>query len=222
MKLNLTVLSKTILKLPKLFLGFILSSFGITLMLTAGTGVNPWGTFTSGLVNITGMSFGNLSQLIGLTIILITLPLKIFPGIGTVLNMIFIGLFIDFFKSSGLLVQPNHLTLQLLMCILGLITLSFGIYVYISCGLGAGPRDGLMLALIKISGKSITVIKTLLEISVVIIGISLGGVMGVGTVLIALLGGKFLNFTFTKLNFDPMAIKHQNLSDFFKSTEVHN
>ena len=216
-KIENRVLLDIFIKLPKLFTGFIFASIGITLMITAGIGMNPWGTFTSGLVNITGLSFGRLSQLIGFIIILGSLPIKSFPGIGTLLNMIFIGVFIDFFKSSGFFIQPNSILLQLLMCITGLTILSLGIYTYISCGLGAGPRDGLMLALMRITGKSVTIIKPIIEITVILIGFALGGPIGFGTVIVAILGGKFLSIIFNVMKFDPEDNKQQNLVELSRS-----
>lgn len=215
---KLNSFSYIIKKLPKLFFGFLLCALGINLMLTAGIGLNPWGTFTSGLESITHLSFGKLSQLIGLLIIVLTLPLKIVPGIGTILNMIFIGMFIDLFKSLNFMVQPSTFILQLIMCIVGLSILSYGIYMYISCGLGAGPRDGLMLALIKITGKNATVIKPTIEITVTILGLILGGPLGIGTILVALIGGKFLDIIFTMNSYDPKATEHKNLLHL--STEI--
>lgn len=202
-----------ITRLPRLLIGLVLCSLGITLLLTAGIGLNPWGTFTAGLVNITGLSFGRLSQLIGLTIIVLTIPLKVVPGVGTILNMIFIGMLIDIFKTLSFMTQPSVFVLQLLMCIIGLGILSVGIYTYMSSGLGAGPRDGLMLALIKITGQNATVIKPIIEVTVTIIGILLGGPLGIGTVIVALLGGKFLDAVFNFMNYDPKATQHQNVLD---------
>jgi len=211
--INFSALYALLKKIPKLFIGLALCAFGITLMLTANIGVNPWGTFTYGLVNVTGLSFGKLSQLIGLTIIVGTLFMKIYPGVGTLFNMYFIGFFIDTFKSSGFLVQPDNFLIQIVMCLVGLVILSFGIYLYLSCGLGAGPRDGLMIALIRITGKSVTLIKPVLEITVIILGILLGGPLGVGTILVAVLGGKILDAIFKLMKYDPKENTHQNLVD---------
>ena len=208
---------EVIIKLPKLFLGFALCALGITLLLKANLGMNPWGTFTSGLVNITGLSFGQLTQLIGLFIIIATLPIKSIPGIGTLLNMYFIGIFIDLFSNLSWLATPDHFLLQLTMCFMGLFILSFGIYVYLSCGLGAGPRDGLMIALIKITNSSATFVKPMIEITVTIVGILLGGPLGIGTVIVALSGGRILDYFFKKFKYDPKEHAQTTLLDFFKT-----
>ena len=113
------VLIDIIKRLPKLFIGLFLCAIGISILLTAGIGLNPWGTFTAGLVNITGLSFGRLSQLIGLTIIVLTIPMKVVPGIGTILNMIFIGIFIDFIRTTNLIPTSDQLLVQLVLCIVG-------------------------------------------------------------------------------------------------------
>lgn len=206
---------KILLRLPRLFWGFTLCAIGIRFLITADLGMNPWGTFTAGLVNITGLSFGRLSQLIGLIIIVLTLPIKSFPGIGTILNMIFIGFFIDLFAHLPFMVTPDHFILKLVMCFVGLIILSYGIYMYLSCGLGAGPRDGLMIALIKITRSNATVIKPAIEITVTVIGIILGGPLGIGTFIVALLGGKFLDYFFFRFQYDPKINKQDTLVDFF-------
>jgi len=199
--------------LPKLFIGFILCSLGIRLLITADLGMNPWGTFTSGLVNITNLSFGQLSQLIGFVIIIATLPLKSIPGVGTLLNMFFIGYFIDLFEGLPFMVTPNHFILKLAMCLLGLVVLSYGIYLYLSCQLGAGPRDGLMIALIKITNSSASIIKPAIEITVTLIGIALGGPLGIGTLIVALLGGKILDFFFKIFHYDPKSHHQRTLLD---------
>lgn len=201
------------LRFIKLFIGFGLCSFGISLLLTADLGMNPWGTFTSGLVNITGLSFGQLSQAIGLIIIVATLPIKSVPGIGTLLNMYFIGFFIDLFSGLAFMVKPDLWFLQVAMCFLGLFVLSFGIYLYLSCGLGAGPRDGLMIALIKLTNTSATVIKPIMEVTVTLIGILLGGPLGIGTIIVALSGGRLLDFFFNRFNYDPKAHPQSTLLD---------
>lgn len=208
-----------IIKLPKLFFGFALCSIGIRFLITADLGMNPWGTFTSGLVNITGLSFGQLTQLVGLTIVIVTLPIKSIPGVGTLLNMFFIGYFIDLFSELPFMITPDTFILQLIMCLVGLIILSYGIYVYLSCGLGAGPRDGLMIALIKITNSNATFIKPIIEVTVTILGLLLGGPLGIGTFIVAFFGGKILDLFFKKFNYNPKLHPQSTLIDLFKATK---
>ncbi len=214
--MNQVVLKNLVKKLPKLLFGFMVCGLGLSLTIKAGVGMSSWSTFTAGLVNVTGIPFGKLTQIIGFAIIIITIPLKVYPGIGTILNMIFLGFFIDFFKDSGYIIQPENFTLQILMCLIGLVIFLIGCYIYISCGLGAGPRDGLMIAMIKITGKNVSIVKPSIEITVLIIGAILGSAIGVGTVLVAVLGGKILDIIFKFMKFDPKALEQQNLYELSK------
>lgn len=214
--LNTAELKRTLLILPKLTVGLFLCALGIVTMLLSDIGLNPWGTLNAGLVNVSPLSFGQWSQIIGLAIILFTFLLKVVPGIATLLNMYLIGLFMDWILDSGLMPTPGLLPLQILMNLAGLLVFSIGVTVYLSCGLGAGPRDGLMIALIRLTGKSVTVIKTSIEITVTAAGVLLGGPLGIGTVLVALLGGRVQDWVFQRAGFDPRLEKQVNLLETFR------
>jgi len=209
--MNLTELLKNFIRL---FLGFFIISFGIVLMYKAAIGMTPWGTFHVGLMEVTPLSLGRISQLVGLIIILFSFALKIYPGIGTILNMIFVGYFIDVINNFFQINNLNSLIMKCLLCLLGLWIFSYGIYLYISSGLGAGPRDGLMVGLMKITGISVTYIKPAIEFTVIVIGILLGGPFGLGTFIVALLGGKFLDIIFKLHNYDPTKSEHLSLKKF--------
>ncbi len=200
----------------RLFIGFFILALGIVIMYKAGIGMTPWGTFHVGLMKVTGLTLGRISQLVGLIVILFSMFLKIYPGLATLLNMFFIGFFIDLINPLNIYPQPSSKILQCIMCLIGLWVFSLGIYLYISCGLGAGPRDGLMVGLIKITGLSATYIKPAIEITVIVTGIILGGPFGIGTFLIAFLGGKFLDIIFNIADYDPAETKHISFSNFYK------
>lgn len=221
--MNLTELKNLLFKMPKLFFGFILCGLGIALMKNAGLGLNPWGIFHMGVTVQTGITFGTVTQLTGLAIILLSIPLKIIPGIGTILNMYFIGIFIDMFDKSPYITTPDNFVLQLLVLVIGMVILSVGIFFYLGCGLGAGPRDGLMLGLMKKLNKPVSVIKTVIEVSVTIIGVVLGGPLGVGTIIIAFTFGFCLEMTFKIGKKNAKEIEQRNLKDeyirLFKSVE---
>ena len=211
--MNLSKLKNLLLKMPQLFLGFILCGLGIAMMKNAGLGLNPWGIFHMGISNQTGISFGTITQTTGLAIILLSLPLKIIPGVGTILNMYFIGMFIDIFDRSTFIMTPEPFILKLLILVAGMCIMSGGIFFYLSCGLGAGPRDGLMLGLMKILNKPVSVIKTVIEVSAMIIGLILGGPLGIGTVIIALSFGYCLEMTFKIGRKNAKEIEQRNLKD---------
>lgn len=208
--------NKVICIFPKLILGLFLCGFGIVTMLQSNIGLDPWGTLNAGLVIVTPVTFGQWSQIIGLGIIFATFFMEVVPGIATLLNIGLIGVFMDVILAADNLRTPENLLFQMLMNLAGLVTFCFGVYLYLSCDLGAGPRDGLMIALMKITGRSVTVIKTSIEVTVTLLGVFLGGPLGIGTILVALLGGKILDAIFRFMNFDPKEQKQINLLETFQ------
>ncbi len=189
--------------IPKLLIGFFVIAIGIQMTILADLGMNPWGTFHQGVAKITPLSFGQVTQVTGLAVIIFSLFFKIKPGLGTVLNMLFIGAFVDFIKFFGLVPQPNALAFKILYLLVGMFLFNYGVYVYLSCRLGAGPRDGLLVGLVKITGKTVTTIRPLIEITVLVIGIILGGTFGIGTIINALAGGWMLQQIFDFHKFSP-------------------
>ena len=210
-------LNKILKQIPKLMIGFFVIATGIVFMLQANLGMNPWGTLHMGIVNQIGITFGRASQLTGLIIIVLSLFIRVYPGVATILNMYFIGFFVDMIKGSGYIPVFDHLGLQVIELLLGLFFFSYGLYIYLSCGLGAGPRDGLMVGLIRITGLSATYIKPALEITVIAMGFLLGGKVGIGTAVVAILGGYILDGIFHFHQFDPKSKRQLNLYDHYKS-----
>ena len=214
--ININNLKEVLFIFPKLILGLFLCGLGIVTMLMSNIGLNPWGTLNAGFVNVTPISFGQWSQIIGLVIILFTMFLKVIPGIATILNIYLIGVFMDLILESGLMPSPGNIVFQIPMNLAGLLIFSFGVYMYLSCGLGAGPRDGLMIALMNLTGKSVTVIKTSIEVTVTVLGIMMGGPLGIGTVMVALLGGRILDSVFTFFKYDPKEKSQMNFIGLYK------
>lgn len=201
-------------KLPKLFIGFGFCSLGIAMMYQArDLGLGPWDVLHTGIMNYTPLTFGQVSQIMGLMVILIGLTLGISPGIGTVFNMLFVGLFIDMFNK--ILFTPQTFWGKILILELGVWILCVGIYYYLNCGLGAGPRDGLMLGLVKKTNLSIAIIKTTMELTVVILGYLLGGKVGIGTIIVALTMGYALQVVFKVVNYDSKTTVHRTLKEDF-------
>ncbi|WP_350343390.1 membrane protein [Proteinivorax tanatarense] len=174
---------QTLPKMPKLFFGYFLCALGISMMYQARSlGLGPWDVLHTGVMNHTPLSFGQTSQLTGFVLILLSFFLGIYPGIGTVFNMVFVGIFIDVINNSSVLFSPQTFVGKLIMLEMGVWVLSIGIYFYLKSGLGAGPRDGLMLGLVKKLKLPISLIKTSNEVTAVLIGAILGGSVGVGTI----------------------------------------
>lgn len=202
----------TIRKLVQLFLGFFIIAIGTVLNLKSNLGMNPWGAFHQGVALNTPLSFGQVSQLTGLIIILLSLFIKIRPGIGTILNMITIGIFVDWIQKTNFIPTPNTLPLKFMYLLVGLFIFNYGVYLYLSTELGAGPRDGLLVGLVKITGKTVTTIRPMIEITVLTIGVLLGATFGIGTIVNALLGGWVLQRIFSFHNYTPKS-KMKTVSD---------
>ncbi len=176
--------------------GMFIIANGIVLTVNAELGVNPWDVLHIGLSNLTGLSMGQVIQGTGLIAIIASIAARIKISIGTFLSMILHGLFVDLIFSLGYLPQADHLLVRLLMFVFGTAFFGLGVAFYISANLGAGPRDGLMLALTRLTGQKVGVVKTGIEITAATSGYLLGGPLGLGTVIFALSIGMFIEFGF--------------------------
>lgn len=179
------------------FLGLVLFSFGISLTIRGALlGIGPWDVLHVGLFINFGLTIGIWAIVSGLVLVLATsLYLKQWPLIGTWLNMILVGLFIDIFLWLLPAVSVSNPVIQTILFIVGVAIMGVGVGMYIAANMGAGPRDTLMLILVEKTGWTVKKVRTLLEIVVGIIGWSLGGPLGVGTVLIALTLGYLVHYT---------------------------
>jgi len=211
--MNPIVIKKMLKNIPKLMFGFAIIAMGINLTLYANLGLNPWGTFHQGLAGISGLSFGAASQITGLLIIAMSLFIKIYPGIGTILNMFFIGFLVDAFDAMHFIPLSDNLAVKILYLIIGTFLFNYGVYVYLSCELGAGPRDGLLVGIVKLTGLSVSIVRPIIEITILLIGIFMGGSYGIGTVLNAIGGGYILNTIFKYHKFNPKETKQMVITD---------
>ncbi|WP_432401829.1 YczE/YyaS/YitT family protein [Wukongibacter sp. M2B1] len=203
--------------LLRLILGLLLYALGVVLSINANLGVAPWDTFHQGLSNLVNVTFGQASIIVGFIIVLINLYLKENIGIGTILNMILIGLFIDLIFYYNIIPIMDSFISGLLMIILSMFTISLASYCYIGAKFGSGPRDGLMVGLTKKTGYPVGLIRGLIELSVLFIGFLLGGKVGIGTVILAFGIGPIVQFTFDKLHFEVSDVKHIYLFDKSKA-----
>jgi len=207
-------------RIPKLMLGFIIIAFGIRLMIDTDLGLNPWGIFHSGISDLTGITFGQAAQLTGLGIILISMIFRIYPGIGTILNMIFIGWFVDLIRIFNLSPKFSGLAINIIVFFIGLIIFDYGIYVYLKADLGSGPRDSLMLALTKISRFTAGQNKIMMEITAAVTGYLMGGLAGLGTIIAAIFGGIFLDIIFRLFKYDPKTRTFTNIVINYREIKV--
>ena len=174
-----------------LIFGLILFGLGETLLITANAGVSPWTVLAQGISVKTGYSIGITTFIVSISVLFLWIPLKQKPGIGTILNAIIISVVID--VSLPHLPSPEILLYQILQIFIGVMLVGVGSGFYLIANLGPGPRDGLMTGLQKMTNLSIALIRTIIEISAVIAGWYLGGVVGIGTVVFALGVGPFVS-----------------------------
>ncbi|MBG6238836.1 putative membrane protein YczE [Mycetocola sp. CAN_C7] len=177
----------------QLLIGLFLYGIALALIVRAAIGVAPWDVLTQGIALKTGLGFGLITIGVGAIVLLLWIPLKQKPGIGTVLNVLLVGPAADF----GLWLIPDGLDLwvRILLFPAGLIVLALATGLYIGARFGAGPRDGLMTGVHELTGWPIWVGRTGIEIVVLSIGWILGGNVGIGTVLFAVLIGPLCHVT---------------------------
>lgn len=175
------------LRLAKLLVGVFLYGFAMSLMVRAGLGVAPWDVLSLGLVRQTGLSFGLLTILIGVGVLLLWWPLRQRAGLGTVLNALLVGPSAQF----GLWLLPDFglVWQQVLVFASGLLLLALATGLYIGARFGPGPRDGLMTGVHARTGWPIWAVRTGIEGSVLLAGWWMGGTVGLGTLAFALLIG---------------------------------
>jgi len=185
-------------RLLQLLTGLVLFGIGIALMLRAEIGLAPWDVLTQGIERQTGWPFGVITVLISLLVLLLWLPLRQRPGWGSVLNAILIGPAVQL----GLMMLPQTQLLhwQVLMFASGLVMIAVATGMYIGAHMGTGPRDGLMIGLHTCTGYAIWKVRTALEVTVLVVGVALGGTIGWGTLAFALLIGPLCGFTMPLLD----------------------
>ncbi|TGA98016.1 hypothetical protein E4665_10160 [Sporolactobacillus shoreae] len=199
---------KLIATLGRLFLGLFLFALGAVCTINAHLGLQPWDVLHQGLARTFHITIGMGNILVALLILIINRLLGEKIGFGTICNMLFIGIFMDVLMLNHLVPVYHMFVLRILMVLAGLAILSFGTYLYLSAGLGTGPRDGLMVVLARKTKRSVRLIRTLNEAVALIIGYFLGGSVGIGTLIMVSLVGIFVQFTFKICKFDVKNVHH--------------
>jgi uncharacterized membrane protein YczE len=193
-------------RLLKLNLGLVLFGTGLWLGLVAELGVGPWDVLTGGLSQQLGVRFGLMAIMVSVVVLLIGLAARVRPGIGTLLNVVVIGVVIDVLLATPLLsgLDEQPLPLRLSATLLGIASVAAGSALYLGAHLGPGPRDGLMVALHLRTGWPVGTARAVLESVVLLLGVLLGGPVGVGTVLFALGIGPAVQVAFRVLRQTPV------------------
>jgi uncharacterized membrane protein YczE len=162
-----------------------LAGYGVSMamMVRAGLGLDPWDVFHQGLALRTGMSIGLASAVVGVAVLLAWIPLRNRPGIGTVANVVVIAVTVD--SALWLMPTPTSLAVRAALMLAAVVLNALSTVLYIGAGLGPGPRDGLMTGLVMRTGRSVRLVRTTIEVTVLAVGWLLGGTVGVGTVVYA-------------------------------------
>ena len=185
--------------------GLVLFGTGLWLGLVADLGVGPWDVLTGGLSQQLGTPFGRTAIAISVVVLLIGLAAKVRVGPGTLANVVVIGAVVDVLLATGLLddLGDKPLALRLFATLLGIACVATGSALYLGAHLGPGPRDGLMVALHTRTGWRVGTCRALLECTVLVLGVLLGGPVGVGTLLFALGIGPAVQLAFSLLRQTP-------------------
>lgn len=187
---------RTGVRLAQLIGGLGLYGVSEALMLAPGVGVDPWDVFHTGLARLTGIPVGTVLIAVGVLVLLLWIPLRQRPGLGTAANVVVIGAVVDLIL--GATPAPHALWLRWAEFGAGVLLNAVATGLYIGAGLGAGPRDGLTTALAA-RGRSIRVVRTAIEVSVLVVGWLLGGNVGLGTVVYAVAIGPLVHVTIPRL-----------------------
>jgi uncharacterized membrane protein YczE len=184
-------------RLVQLYAGLVLYGASMALQVRAGLGLDPWDVFHQGVADRTGLSFGTVVILTGAAVLLAWIPLRQRPGIGTISNVFVIGIAVD--AALAVLPDAGSTPVAWAMLLAGVALNGVASGAYIGAGLGPGPRDGLMTGLVRRTGGSVRLIRTTIEVTVLAVGVVLGGTVGPGTLIYALSIGPLIHVFLPRL-----------------------
>ena len=205
---------KVFLRIIKAALSLFAFSFGVTLTVQANIGVAPWDVFNLGVAGVTPLSYGDVATIVSFTVLIIAALMKEKIGFGTILDMCITGKGVDLFIWLDIIPEQHDLLTGILMLIGGLVVMAVCVFLYMSTGLGCGPRDSLMMALSRrMKNIPVGIVRVGLEGVVLLIGWLLGGPVGIGT-LISVVGlGLIMQLVFKIVHFNADAIAHESVLD---------
>jgi len=200
-----------------LMFGLFLYALGIVVTIRANIGYAPWDAFHAGLSQKLGISFGMASIIVGVFVGVLVLVWGEKIGLGSILNMVLIGIIIDIIMYTGIIPLSGNYITGIVMLLIGLFIIAVGTYFYIKSAFGAGPRDSLMVVLNRKTRIPVGVCRIMVELTVTIAGWALGGMVGIGTVISALAIGFFVQLVFAVLRFKPAAVQHETFRQTYES-----
>ena len=195
----------TLRRLPRLLCGLVVCGVGIAMMVAANLGLAPWDVLHQGIAKRTGIAIGTVGILVGILVLVAWRPLGERYGIGTLVNVVLIGVTIDVVLPR----LPDHPSAptQWLLLLVGAFLLGPGGALYIGVGLGAGPRDGIMTSLAA-RGYKLWKVRTAMELTVLVIGWLLGGSVGIGTIVFAATIGPNVHVFLERWTLEPITVIH--------------
>ncbi len=167
----------------QLYAGLVLYGFSIALMVRSHLGLAPWDVLHSGLTKHFPIDIGQALVIVSFVVMIAWIPLREMPGLGTISNAIVIGVSTDLFLV--VLSRPDAMSVRIVLLVAGIVLQGVATAAYIGAQFGRGPRDGLMTGLSRRSGRSLRLVRTIMELALVVIGLLLGGVAGLGTIVYA-------------------------------------
>ena len=183
---------RTVRRLVQLYAGLALYGWSMAMMLRGGLGLAPWDVLNEGLATRLPLSYGEITMVIGVLVLLLWIPLRQWPGLGTVSNVVVIGITVD--VGLAVLPAPEPLAARMALMVGGVVLNGLAGAAYVGSWFGAGPRDGLMTGLVTRTGRSVRLVRTSIEVVVLALGWLLGGTVGIGTVLYAVGIGPLVQF----------------------------
>ena len=190
-------------RLPQLYVGLFLYGVSLAMMVRGALGLAPWDVLHSGFIRHVPMTLGQAVVLFSFVVLVLWVPLREMPGIGTISNAVVVGLSADL--TLAVLDRPEALWARIALMVGGVALCGLASALYIGAQLGRGPRDGLMTGLSRRTGLSLRLVRTALEVTVVVIGLLLGGKLGIGTVVYALAIGPLTQLMLPWFTVDVMA-----------------
>lgn len=190
-----------------LVLGLLLFALGIVFLLESGLGLSPWDVLAQGISDKTPLSFGTANIVVAVAVLIVAWALGARIGPGTIANAVLIGLFVDWLATIDAIdaLSDTPLAARIALMVTGILIIGFGTGFYIGAGMGAGPRDSLMLVSARRSGVRIGVTRAAIEIAVTVAGFALGGTVGLGTLAFAFGIGPAVELSFWLLVLSPIA-----------------
>ncbi|TPQ23363.1 YczE/YyaS/YitT family protein [Streptomyces sporangiiformans] len=195
-------------RLLQLYAGLVLYGISSAMLVRAGLGLEPWNVLHQGLAGRTGLSIGATSVLVGAVVLLLWIPLRQRPGLGTISNVVVFAVSVD--AALAVMPAPGSLAIRVPLMAAGVALNGVATGLYIAAGFGPGPRDGLMTGLHRRTGFSVRLVRTVIELTVVATGFALGGTVGIGTVVYAVAIGPLAQL-FLRLFAVPSAVGHSTV-----------